>query len=159
LFLLFPFKPIRYTRRYPPTYIDTHFKNFFAKFPSTTLSSILPLIHSENEFFAMRKQLLDRPTADRNKLEKSVQNADKEHGATSTEPQKQINQHYSRRLILHSTHEHRLQAIKRDFHQIWSTTFAATPVMETKVIVGNRNRRNAKLELIQTRPKASLIIL
>jgi hypothetical protein len=64
----------------------------------------------------MRKQLLDRPTADRNKLEKSVQNADKEHGATSTEPQKQTNQHYRRSLILHSTHEHRLQAIKRDFH-------------------------------------------
>ena len=107
----------------------------------------------------MRKQLFDRPTVDEKMLRKSVQKAENEHGAISTEPQKQINDTYRRRLILHSTHEHRLQAIKQDFHQIWSTTFAATPVMETKVIVGNRNRRNAKLELIQTRPKASLVML
>jgi hypothetical protein len=159
LFLLCLFQTIQYTYRYPSTYIDTHFNKFFAKFTSTTSSSILPLIDSENEFFAMRKQLFDRPTVDERKLRKSVQKAEKEHVATSTEPQKQTNETKSRRLILHSTHEHRLQAIKQDFHQIWSTTFAATPVMETKVIVGNRNRRNTKLELVQTRPKASLIML
>ncbi|CAF4535104.1 unnamed protein product [Rotaria sp. Silwood2] len=48
--------------RYPPKFIDKQFKKFFNKYSSTWSSSqILPIIDNENEFFAIRQQLLVAP--------------------------------------------------------------------------------------------------
>ena len=55
------------------------------------------------------------------------------------------------RLLLHYTHEKRFDSYKRDIHQIWSETFGNTPVIEVKVIVGNRNNRDARSELVRKR--------
>ena len=60
-------------------------------------------------------------------------------------------------LILHYTHEKRFAGYKRDLHQIWSETFVNTPALEVKLIVGNRNNRHAKHELVRKRPHPSLL--
>ena len=37
-------------------------------------------------------------------------------------------------------------------HQVYEDIFKNTPAMDVKIIVGNRNRRDAKNELIRKRP-------
>lgn len=44
---------------YPPRYIYNQFKKFFTKY-SITSTSIIPMIHDENEFLLLRRQLLDQ---------------------------------------------------------------------------------------------------
>ncbi len=46
---------------------------------------------------------------------------------------------YDDNLIIHYTHEKRLQPIKRDIHQLWDHTFKQTPVIDLQLIIGNRN--------------------
>jgi hypothetical protein len=41
-------------------------------------------------------------------------------------------------LIVHYTHEARLASYKKDIHQLWHQLFAETPVMNTNLIIGNR---------------------
>ncbi|CAF4961497.1 unnamed protein product [Rotaria socialis] len=43
-------------------------------------------------------------------------------------------------------------------HQVYDNTFKDTPAADVKLIVGNKNRRSAKTELICKRPKQSLLI-
>ena len=56
-------------------------------------------------------------------------------------------------LIIHYTHEQRLASSKRDLHYIWGNIFKDTTVMNTKLIVGNRNRRNTTKEIVLKRPR------
>jgi hypothetical protein len=42
-------------------------------------------------------------------------------------------------------------------HQVYDGTFENTPAMYAKLIVGTRNRRDAKNELIRKRPKRTLL--
>jgi hypothetical protein len=44
-------------------------------------------------------------------------------------------------LIIHYTYEKRLQSNKIAIHQLWHQTFEQTPVMNTRLIIGNRNSR------------------
>ena len=60
-------------------------------------------------------------------------------------------------LFVHYTHEKRLQSFKRDMHQVYENVFKNTPAMNVKLIVGNRNRRDAKNELTRKRPKPSIL--
>ncbi|CAF5208952.1 unnamed protein product, partial [Rotaria magnacalcarata] len=62
------------------------------------------------------------------------------------------------KLIVHYTHEKRFQTFKSDMHQVYDNTFKDTPAADVKLIVGNKNRRPAKKELICKRPKQSLLI-
>ncbi|CAF3341232.1 unnamed protein product [Rotaria sp. Silwood2] len=64
---------------------------------------------------------------------------------------------YEDKLIIHYTHEKRLHDVKRDMHQVYENVFQITPVSDVKLIVGNRNRRNACKELISKRPKLSIL--
>jgi hypothetical protein len=41
-------------------------------------------------------------------------------------------------------------------HRVYEDVFKNTPAMYAKLIVGNRNRRDAKNELIRKRPKKTL---
>jgi hypothetical protein len=61
------------------------------------------------------------------------------------------------RLILHYTHEKRLERYKRDVHQTWNEIFVNTPARHVKVIVGNQYRRNLKRELVHKRPNSILL--
>ena len=63
------------------------------------------------------------------------------------------------RLMIHGTYENRLKTIRKDIYQSWYTTFENTNVMETKLIIGTRHRRNVKLELVRTAPDLPLITL
>ncbi len=42
-------------------------------------------------------------------------------------------------------------------HRVYEDVFENTPAMYAKLIVGNRNRRDAKNELIRERPKKALL--
>ena len=59
---------------------------------------------------------------------------------------------YENKLIIHYTHEKRFRSVKRDLHQVYDSIFHNTPAMFTKLIVGNRNRRDTRSELIRKNP-------
>ena len=64
---------------------------------------------------------------------------------------------YEEKLFVHYTHEKRFTALKRDMHHVYEDIFESTPAMYTKLIVGNRNRRQATDELIHKRPNQTFI--
>ncbi len=51
------------------------------------------------------------------------------------------------------TYEQRLANNKKDFHQIWNNIFRNTPTVNTKLIIGTCNRRNATKEMVSKRPR------
>jgi hypothetical protein len=55
-------------------------------------------------------------------------------------------------IIIHYTHETRFTNYKKNVHQLWDQIFAATPVMNSKLIVGNQNNRHATKILVRRRP-------
>jgi hypothetical protein len=64
---------------------------------------------------------------------------------------------YGEKLFVHYKHEKRFQSCKRDMHRVYEDVFKNIPAMYAKLIVGNRNRRDAKNELIRKRPKKALL--
>jgi hypothetical protein len=52
---------------------------------------------------------------------------------------------------MHYTHEQRLANNKKDFHQIWNNIFSNIATVNTKLIIGTRNSRNATKEMISKR--------
>jgi hypothetical protein len=60
---------------------------------------------------------------------------------------------FDKNLIIHYTHEKRLQSNKKDIHQLWKQTFEQTPVMDTRLIIGTRNSRNTARELVHRHSK------
>ena len=72
-----------------------------------------------------------------------------------TKHQQQLSKQEKRnsRLIIHYTHEQRLANSKKDFHQIWNNIVTDTPAVNTKLIIGNRNRRNATKEMVSKRSR------
>ncbi|CAM4845533.1 unnamed protein product [Rotaria magnacalcarata] len=61
------------------------------------------------------------------------------------------------KLIIHYTHEKRFNTRKRDLHRIFQETFANTSILETKLIVGNRNQKSIMKELIRKRPRQAIL--
>jgi hypothetical protein len=55
--------------------------------------------------------------------------------------------------IIHYTYEKRLQSNKKDIHQLWNHIFQQTSVVDTRLIIGNRNSRNMTRELVHRRPQ------
>ena len=102
----------------------------------------------DNEYEAIRSQLLQQPT--------SVEQQVLSRIATMTDlPQndeKKGESKWDRCLIVHYNHEQRLAGFRRDVHRLWDAAFHKTPVQNTRLIVGNRNNRNTKRELIHNRP-------
>lgn len=64
---------------------------------------------------------------------------------------------HSNKLFVHYTHERRFRTFKRDLHQIHDNTLPPALTLNFRLIVGNRNRRAAKNELIHKKPKRSLL--
>jgi hypothetical protein len=54
-------------------------------------------------------------------------------------------------LIIHYTHEKRFRSNKKDIHHLWKQTFKQTPVIDTRLIIGNRNSRNMTRESVHRR--------
>jgi hypothetical protein len=135
--------------------------------------SVLSLIDNERDFFTMRTTLLDRVDRSRstsgttaiiktdvnnNQLVEKAEEVSAKR-PTVTQNNKKDEKAVENRLILHYTHEKRFDSYKRDLHQIWSQTFANTLAMDVKVIVGNRNNRDAKSELVRKCPHLSLLTI
>jgi hypothetical protein len=70
---------------------------------------------------------------------------------------KTVEKPYQQKLIIHYTHEKRLDSLKREMHQVYQNVFQNTPVEDVKLIVGTRNRRNARDDLVRKRPKRALL--
>jgi hypothetical protein len=64
---------------------------------------------------------------------------------------------FENKLFIHHTYEKRFRSMKRDLHQVHKDIFNQSATKNVKMIVGNRNRRNATHKLIQKRPKKSLL--
>jgi len=58
-------------------------------------------------------------------------------------------------LVIHYIHIHekRLQSSKKGIYQLWDQTFQQTPVIDTRLIIGNRYSRNMTRELVHRRPQ------
>ncbi|CAM4987022.1 unnamed protein product, partial [Rotaria socialis] len=124
-------------------------------------SPFLLLIDDENKFFQLRQKLLGQPTPRQSQVALSSATADINNDPVADET-KQPNEsttkldtttitNYEEKLFLHYTHEKRFNVFKRDMHHVYEHTFKSTPAMYTKLIVGNRNRRQASDELIHKR--------
>ncbi|CAF1095117.1 unnamed protein product [Rotaria socialis] len=58
---------------------------------------------------------------------------------------------YEEKSFLHYTHEKSFKFFERDIHCVYEHIFKSTPTMYAKLIVGNRNRRQATNVLIRKR--------
>jgi hypothetical protein len=59
---------------------------------------------------------------------------------------------WTNKVILHYKHEARLETYKNDIHQLWSHIFNNTPVINTKLIIRNKNNVNTKKTLVRRCP-------
>lgn len=149
---------------YPSSFIHHQFQQFFKEY--IQLSPFLPSIENEQQFHVIRQTILNQPTSQQSQIAMSAATADLDNDpmdkseielqqSTTTEKKKTTN--YHNQVILHYTHEKRFHSFKRDIHHQYEQTFQNTPAMDLKLIVGNRNRRDARHELIRKRPKLSLL--
>ncbi|CAF1513780.1 unnamed protein product, partial [Adineta steineri] len=116
----------------------------------------------------MRNKSLNLPTARQSQVSISAATADVDNDqtdepqnepTTTTVQERNKKEHAcGNKLIVHYTHEKRFQTFKSDMQQVYDNTFKDTPAADVKLIVGNKNRRSAKTELICKRPKQSLLI-
>ncbi len=149
-FAFFPFSD-----SYPPTYIFTWFKKFFNNKLSPTF--IIPLIPKPNDFLFVPSYILNRQTLIEHQLASRIpKTTDALKNDTIDDPlvwmRLKILSNSDRNLIVHYTQEARLGIYKKHIHQLWDQIFADTPVTNSKLIVGNRNSRNATKILIRRRP-------
>ncbi|CAF3604374.1 unnamed protein product [Rotaria socialis] len=155
----------------PSSFIEKQFQKFFSEYINS--SSFLPFIDNETQFVTMRNKIRNLPTARQSQVSISAATADIDNDqtdepqneptvtttATTTVPEQKKKEHTrGNKLIVHYTHEKRFQTFKSDTHQVYDNTFKDTPAADVKLIVGNKNRRSAKTELICKRPKQSILI-
>ena len=141
---------------YPTRYIYSRFKTFFAKY-SITSTSIIPMIHNENEFLFLRRQLLDQPTIHEHKrATRLAQQFDYNKSYLNLPPLVEAKllkrQERANSIFLHYTHEKRFSHYKRTIHQLWNDTFHNTDVQTTKLLVGSRNNPNLCKEFVRRNP-------
>ena len=127
-------------------------------------SNIFLSIIDENPYLRLRQQLLNIPTSTQSEANNGLTLANTDKIVKHTTNEAVLNQSVSvqekkwiDQLILHYTHEKRLESYKRDIHQIWNQLFLNTPAMGVRLIVGNRNQQKIIFELMQTRPHTSLL--
>ena len=97
---------------------------------------------------------MDQPTALQSKVARSVAAADIDNNQTNerTTELKQVSddktekksKNSKEKLFIHYTHEKRFKSLPRNMHQVFENVFQNTNAMDLKLIVGNRNRREAK---------------
>ena len=59
--------------------------------------------------------------------------------------------------VVNETHERRFEPMKRQMHQIYDATFRNTPVEDVNMVVGSRNQKDARNDLIRKRPNRALL--
>lgn len=147
--------------RYPSAFITNEFRKFFFEYISTCPFS--SFIDDEKQFFTMRTKILGEPTARQSQVASSATTADMDNDQTDDQIMKQQATtavkptNYGDKVFVYYTHEQRLDKLKKDMHRVYEDIFHHTPAMYTTIIVGTKNRRDAKNELIRKRPKQSLL--
>ncbi|CAF4535240.1 unnamed protein product [Rotaria magnacalcarata] len=149
---------------YPSSFIDKTFRKFFSDYISSR--SFLPFLDNEAQFIQMRIALSGQPSRQQSQVELRIATlkTDNEHLIEESDkkrefaiPENKKPNEFQKKLIIHYTHEKRFKTRKRDLHRIFQETFVSTSIMETKLIVGNTNRKNTMKELIQKRPKQAIL--
>ena len=150
--------------RYPLGFLDVQFKRFFDS-SNMQRSTLLPFIRNQNQYRLTRQQYIQKPTLKQTQLLKSTDSISlyshtcnrivdsKENKSDITKEEK-----YHDHLIVHYTHEKRLEPYKRDIHQIWNQIFLKTPVSEVRLIIGSKNSRSIHCELVRTSPPPSVLV-
>ncbi|CAF3135016.1 unnamed protein product [Rotaria sp. Silwood2] len=149
---------------YPTSFIKKAFGKFFSGCMEST--SFLQILHNERQFLQMRTALSGRTSQHQSQFEMRIatvttdnehlrQESDKNQELSNKTNQKQSD--FQNKLIIHYTHEKRFNTRKKDMHRIFQQIFDKTPVIQTELIVGNRNRQNAIKELIRKRPAAVIL--
>ncbi len=148
---------------YPSTFIEKEFRKHFHEYlPST---SFLPYITDEQHFSLIRNKSFNQSIDSQSQMTQNLSTTDIRNNSThsiqtTTELKIQPNQTEAQsenKLFIHHTHEKRFQSMKRGLHQIHKEIFSQSATKNVKMIVGNRNRRNATHELIRKRPQRSLL--
>ena len=108
------------------------------------------MIDDENEYASLRSKLLLQPTNAEQQVLSRIATTAKQHRDDTNADSK-----WDRCLIVHYTHEERLATFKKNLHRLWNGAFTDTPIEKTRLIVGKRNNRNGKRELIHIRPTSN----
>ncbi|CAF4872086.1 unnamed protein product [Rotaria socialis] len=149
---------------YPSSFIDKTFRKFFSGHISSR--SFLPFLDNERQFSQMRIALSGQQSRQQSQVEMRIATLtnDNDHLVEDLDKKEEfiIQQNkktnkLQNKLIIHYTHEKRFKTRKRDMHRIFQETFVNTPIMETKLIVGNTNHKNTMKELIQKRPRQEIL--
>ena len=117
--------------KYPPKFIDNHFKRFFETLTGERESKLL-LSDKHNEY---RDRVLD---VQWNRKEKQKINFDKD-------------------ILLHFTYTPSLARFGSKFHQVWQEIFEETPLSDIPVIFAYRLADNLKSILVHKKPSKHLI--
>ena len=126
------------------------------------------MINDEKQYFLLRNKLFLRSTTEQSKSKVNYIASDFDPQQTATDTRTNIStkpstkatdkaEHYEHKLIFHYIHEKRFHSFKRDMHKLYKDHFGDPLAMGIKMIVGNRNRRSATLELVRKKPKKSLL--
>jgi hypothetical protein len=154
---------------YPSSFIDEQFRKFSFEYLSSW--SFLPFIDNEKQYSLLYHKLNSQPTTRQphvavnltaaitgnihiDQLNSTEETKSIESNKKTTNPMKKP---YTNKIIIHYTHEKRFHSFKRDMHKIYDDNFKNSPAMDAKILVGNRNRPDAKHELIRKRPKQAIL--
>ncbi|CAF4362921.1 unnamed protein product [Rotaria magnacalcarata] len=149
---------------YPSSFIHKTFRKFFSDYISSR--SFLPFLDNEAQFIQMRIALSGQPSQQQSQVEMRIATltTDNEHLIEESDKKQEFTIHdnknpneFQNKLIIHYTHEKRFSTHKRDLHRIFQEIFANTPIIETKLIVGNRNQKSTMKELIRKRPTQAIL--
>jgi len=115
------------------------------------------MIHDENEFLLLRRQLFNQPTVNEHRRAARIaKNIDYNNFDPNIDPlvKEKLLKRRERAnyMLLHYTHEKRFSHYKRAIHKIWHDKFHNTPIQTTKLIVGSRNNPNLCKELVRRNP-------
>ncbi len=115
------------------------------------------MINTETGFAFIRYQVLIKATIPEHqiasRIAKTIDDNNKQElddPLVKAKLAKQNKNHAS--IIVHYTHENRFESTKRDIHQIWNQKFQQTPVLNTRLIIGNLNSHNITRELVHRSP-------
>ncbi|CAF2161870.1 unnamed protein product [Rotaria magnacalcarata] len=149
---------------YPSSFIDKTFRKFFSGYISSR--SFLPFLDNERQFSQMRIALSGQPSRQQSQVEMRIATLtnDNDHLVEDLDKKEEFiiqenkkTNKLQNKLIIHYTREKRFKTCKRDLYRIFQETFVNTPIMETKLIVGNTNHKNTMKELIQKRPRQEIL--
>lgn len=127
--------------------MQNRLKHFQSKYLQHENNQLINMTNDQLQYDSKRSTILAKPTNIEYQTMSRIAKIERQGTNDEQYPTK-----WDRCLIIHYNHEQRLSKMKKTIHQLWDTLFINTSIHETRLIVGSRNNRNAKRELIHTRP-------